>query len=78
MKALSQSFDAFSMMVIVDADPHTRAMLRLAFYSGAHATLAALSDADDESADDDAFARKIDQLVTEVEEFEITLGGKIL
>lgn len=78
MKALAKSFEAFSMICIVDADAHTRAAIRLAFYSGAHATLAALSEAEAETTDDDVFARKVDALVSEVEEFEITLGGKII
>lgn len=78
MKTLAKNFEAFSMICVVDADPHTRAALRLAFYSGAHATLAALSEAEDESPDDEVFARKVNALVDEVEEFEITLGGKIL
>lgn len=78
MKPLAKSFEAFSMICIVDADEETRAALRLAFYAGAHATLTALSEAEAETSDDEVFARKVDALVSEVEEFEITLGGKIL
>lgn len=78
MKPLAKSFEAFSMICIVDADEHTRAAIRLAFYSGAHATLAALSEAEAEDSDDDVFARKVNALVDEVEEFEITLGGNTL
>lgn len=78
MKPLARSFEAFSMICIVDGDEHTRAAIRLAFYSGAHATLAALSEAEAEDSDDDVFARKVNALVDEVEEFEITLGGNTL
>lgn len=77
MKTLAQSFEAFSMICIVDADARTRAALRLAFYCGAHATLSALSEAEEEASDDATFARNVNTLVDEVEEFEITLGRKI-